>query len=157
MPHARSLGWLGAGALLFAIGPHVPEITLPGVWFAVTFLLHGWRRLPTRPGLPYLALALYAALAIARSVPPPLTHSRSLAQPASPTPNAHAHSAGSFRDGSSPRTMLSYPWYVLSSHDRIRTCRLSLRATKFFRASARATRAAVSRFSAAASAALWSP
>jgi apolipoprotein N-acyltransferase len=48
-----------------AIGPHVPEITLPGAWFAVAFLLHGWRGLPTRPGLPCLALALYAALAIA--------------------------------------------------------------------------------------------
>jgi len=65
MSHARSLGWLGVGALLFAIGPHVPEITLPGVWFAVAFLLHGWRGMPTRPGLPCLGMAFYAAEAVA--------------------------------------------------------------------------------------------
>jgi apolipoprotein N-acyltransferase len=65
MPHARKLGLVAAGGLVIAIGPHVPEITLPGVWFGVTFLLHGWRGMPTRSGLPWLALALYAALAIA--------------------------------------------------------------------------------------------
>jgi apolipoprotein N-acyltransferase len=65
MSQAKNLAWPAAGALLIAIGPHVPEITLPGVWFAVTFLLHGWRGMPTRSGLACLALALYAALAIA--------------------------------------------------------------------------------------------
>jgi apolipoprotein N-acyltransferase len=64
MPRVRDLGLVGAGALLLAIGPHMPEITLPGIWFAVTFLLHGWRGMPTRSGLPWLALALYAGLSI---------------------------------------------------------------------------------------------
>lgn len=65
MSYARNLGWLSAGVLLFAIGARIPEIALPGVWFAVTFLLHGWRGMPTRSGLAWLALGIYAALAIA--------------------------------------------------------------------------------------------
>jgi apolipoprotein N-acyltransferase len=65
MPHARSLGWLSAGALLIAIGADAPDIARPGVWFALTFLLHGWRGMSTRSGLPRLGLALYAASLIA--------------------------------------------------------------------------------------------
>jgi apolipoprotein N-acyltransferase len=72
MAHARNLGWLGAGALLIAVGAESPEIALPGVWFAIIFLLHGFRGLPTRSGLPYLALALYTALAIANRGPIPV-------------------------------------------------------------------------------------
>ena len=65
MSHARNLGWLAAGALLIAIDTHIPDISIAGAWFAITFLLHGWRGMSTRSGLPCLALALYAALAIA--------------------------------------------------------------------------------------------
>ena len=65
MSYARSLAWFSAGALLVAIGARVPEIALPGVWFALTFLLHAWRGMPTRAGLPVLAVVFYIAQAIA--------------------------------------------------------------------------------------------
>ena len=45
---------------------------------------------------------------IASSVPPFSTNARSFFQPSSPTPNAHDHSAGSLRFGSSPLTMRAF-------------------------------------------------
>jgi len=43
----------------------MPEIALPGAWWALAFLLRGWRSMPSRTGLTGLALLLYAALAAA--------------------------------------------------------------------------------------------
>ena len=65
MPHGKKLAWLAAGAMLIAVGADVPEIARPGAWLALTFLLRGWRGMPIRSGLAGLALAFFAALAIA--------------------------------------------------------------------------------------------
>ena len=64
MSPTKPLAWLAAGALLLALGLRLPEVALPGSWLGLLFVLHGWRGMPVRPGLPSLAVALYAMLAV---------------------------------------------------------------------------------------------
>ena len=62
MRHARSLVWLGAGALLMGAEAHTPALFL-APWIALTLVLRATRRMAPWPGLAYVFLALYAALA----------------------------------------------------------------------------------------------
>jgi apolipoprotein N-acyltransferase len=71
MNHAASLLWLAAGALLMGALARVPSIPI-GMWLALVFLLHATRTLPLFPGLLYVWLALYVALAAGSSVSIPL-------------------------------------------------------------------------------------
>jgi len=62
MPHAASLIWLVAGASLLAV---VTRTAVPPLaWLALTFLLHASRSMAAWHGVPYVWLAVYAALAI---------------------------------------------------------------------------------------------
>ena len=61
MAQAGSLLWLVAGASLVGVVTRVPFP--PAVWLALTFVLHASRSMPSLPGLPYVWVALYVALA----------------------------------------------------------------------------------------------
>ena len=62
MAQAGSLLWLVVGASLLGV---VTRVAIPpATWLALTFLLHASRSMPALPGLPYVWLALYVALAI---------------------------------------------------------------------------------------------
>jgi len=63
MRHARSLTWLAAGALLLAAEAHTPALFL-APWIALTLVLRATRTMPPWPGLAYVFVALYAALAV---------------------------------------------------------------------------------------------
>src|SRR5262245_43267874 len=65
MSHGKSTAWLAAGAAIIALFADVPDLARPGVWLGLTFLLYGWRTLPTRAGLARLGVLLYAALLVA--------------------------------------------------------------------------------------------
>ena len=65
MVQAGSLVSLVVGASLVAV---VTRMAFPpATWLALTFLLHASRSMPAAPGLAYVWVALYIALAIAAS------------------------------------------------------------------------------------------
>jgi apolipoprotein N-acyltransferase len=61
MAHASSLLWLAGGAALFGLLTRVA--IPPAAWIALTLLVHASRSMPAWPGLPFLWVALYVALA----------------------------------------------------------------------------------------------
>lgn len=56
--------WLAAGALLFGVSIRTSAIPV-AAWLALAFMLRAARVLPAFPGLAYVGLALYSALAVA--------------------------------------------------------------------------------------------
>jgi len=62
MVRAGTVVWLVAGALLLSVVTRAP--IPPFTWLALTFLLHASRSMPALPGLFYLWIALWLALAV---------------------------------------------------------------------------------------------
>jgi hypothetical protein len=62
MAQTSSLIWLLLGASLVGVVTRV--VVPPATWIALTLLLHASRPMPVVPGMPYVWLALYVALAI---------------------------------------------------------------------------------------------
>src|SRR5947208_563988 len=63
MRHVDSFIWLVIGALLFGVSIRTSAMPL-AAWLALAFTLRAARALPPFPGLAYVALALYIALAL---------------------------------------------------------------------------------------------
>jgi apolipoprotein N-acyltransferase len=63
MSQATSFMWLTVGAVLFGVSTRTSAIPI-AAWLALAFMLHAARALPPFPGLVYVALALYIALAL---------------------------------------------------------------------------------------------
>src|SRR5260221_14643458 len=63
MHYGTSIAWLMVGAVLLAASNRSSEIPI-AIWLALTFVLHASRAMPVFPGLVYVAVASYVALAI---------------------------------------------------------------------------------------------
>lgn len=64
MSYSTSFLWLAAGAVLYGVSIRTNAIPI-AAWLALVFILRAARTLPPFPGLAYVALALYIALALA--------------------------------------------------------------------------------------------
>ncbi len=63
MSQAASLTWLAVGALFFGVSIRTSATPI-AAWLALAFMLRAARALPAFPGLAYVALAFYIALAL---------------------------------------------------------------------------------------------